>query len=341
MQQSKPRIVVVGPGAIGGATAALAAAAGHAVTLVCKDPALATKVSTEGLLLRGARGSRAVVIPAVGRIEELTGTFDIALVAVKSPDLADAARRLLPFLGKESLVVSLQNGMCMDALAEVVGTGRAVGCVVGWGSTMVAPGEIDVTSEGEFVVGMASGGSDERLPALKAVLESAFPARIVDDIFDQLYSKLIINSCITSVGALCGLTLGRMMGRRDARSIFIAVMREAVATADALGIRVPPYGGRLDYYRFLDGSGLAAGIRRHVFLILFGFAYRRLTSSSLQSLRRGRRTEIENFNGYISRRAVEKGVAAPVNDRIVALVKEIEEGKRRIAPENLRAIRPR
>jgi 2-dehydropantoate 2-reductase len=336
MQEKCARFVVIGPGAIGGATAALLARAGHQVTLVCKTKELAARVSGPGLALRGARGTDSVAMPAVAAIEELQGTYDFALVAVKAPDLADAARRLLPFLTKDSLVVSLQNGMCVDTLADMVGAERTVGCVVGWGSTMTAPGEIDVTSRGEFVIGMASGTGNDRLQVLKKAMDDVFPTRVAGDIFDQLYSKLIINSCITSVGALCGMTLGGMMARRDARFLFISIMREAIAVADALGLRVPSYGGRLDYYRFLRGKGPLAGIRRHVFLRLFGFAYRRLTSSSLQSLRRGRKTEIDNFNGYITRKGAEKGVAVPVNARVVALVKQIEEGTLEIAPANLR-----
>ena len=79
MMENEPRIVVVGPGAIGGAMAALL-----------------------------ARDSR-----------------NVTLVAVP-----DAARRLAPFLREDSLVVSMQNGICIDALSAEVGAGRAVGC--GW-----------------------------------------------------------------------------------------------------------------------------------------------------------------------------------------------------------------
>ena len=84
MMENEPRIVVVGPGAIGGAMAALL-----------------------------ARDSR-----------------NVTLVAVKAPQLPDAARRLAPFLREDSLVVSMQNGICIDALSAEVGAGRAVGC--GW-----------------------------------------------------------------------------------------------------------------------------------------------------------------------------------------------------------------
>ena len=113
--------MVVGPGAIGGATAALLGREGREITLVCKRPELAARVSEEGLRIRGARGEATVRMTAVARIEDLRGTFDFALVAVKAPQLPDAARRLQPFLRADSLVVSMQNGICVDALAEEVG----------------------------------------------------------------------------------------------------------------------------------------------------------------------------------------------------------------------------
>ncbi len=338
MHNDASRFVVVGPGAIGGATAALLAQAGNNVTLVCKDLALAVRVAREGLRIRGARGDARVHMPAVDAIEALAGEFDYALIAVKAPDLPDAARRLLPFLRPDSFVVSMQNGICTDALAAVVGTERTVGCVVGWGSTMLAPGDIDVTSTGELLIGTVGGEDDPRLQSLKKALDSVAPTLIVKDILCHLYSKLIINSCITSVGALCGLPMGRMLGRADARALFVAIMREAIQVADAIGLEVPAYGGRLDYYSFLRGSGPFAALRRSVLLRLIGFKYRRLRSSSLQSLERGRKTEIDYFNGYIACRGKERGVPTPVNTAIVARVKEIEAGTRTISTENLTGV---
>jgi 2-dehydropantoate 2-reductase len=335
MNEKTPRFVVVGPGAIGGATAALLARAGRNVVLVCKKPGLAAIVAAEGIHISGARGDLRTRLAAVTTIEELEGAFDYALIAVKAPDLQDAARRLLPFLRADSLVVSMQNGICVEALAEVVGPERAVGCVVGWGSTLVAPGEIDVTSTGELMIGTLSGASPAGMDALRGALDNVFPTEIVPDILNRLYSKLIVNSCIASIGALCGLRLGAMLARSDARALFIAVIREAVAVADAIPLRIPPYAGKLDYYRLLAGSGPIAELRRTIFLRAFGFKYRRLKSSSLQSLQRGQKTEIEYFNGYIERRGRAAGVPTPVNSRIAAMVREIEGGKRAISPANL------
>ena len=339
MNEKTPRFVVIGPGAIGGATAALLARAGRDVVLVCKRPGLAATVASEGIHVRGARGDFRTRLAAVTTIEELEGAFDYALITVKAPDLQDAARRLLPFLRADSLVVSMQNGICVEALAEVVGAERAVGCVVGWGSTLVAPGEIDITSTGELAIGTLSGASPAGTPAgmevLREALNNVFPTEIAPDILSRLYSKLLVNSGFASIGVLCGLRLGAMLARSDARALFIAVIREAVAVADAIPLRIPPYAGKLDYYRLLAGSGPLADLRRTLFLWAFGFKYRRLKSSSLQSLERGHRTEIEYLNGYIERRGRAIGVPTPVNSRIAAMVREIEGGKRAISPANI------
>lgn len=112
-----------------------------------------------------------------------------------------------------------------------------------------------------------------------------------------------------------------------------------MAVARAARIEVPPYAGRLDYEAFLTGTGPLAEARRHLVLRVMGMRYRRLRSSSLQSLERGRPTEIDSLNGYIARRARELGLAAPLNERLVAMVHEIEQGRRSITPANLEELK--
>lgn len=257
-------------------------------------------------------------------------------MATKANDCIDAARNLLPLLGPETAVVSLQNGICEDAIAEVVGRDRVVGCVVGWGATMHGPAELEITSSGEFVVGNIDGKPDDRLPLLKDMLSAVQPTRISPNIMGELYAKLIINSCINSLGAITGLELGRLLADGKVRRIFLELMREAMAVAKAAGITVEPAAaGKLDYYRFLGGDSVLSNFKRHAMIRLIGFKYRRIRSSSLQSLERGRPTEIDYLNGYVCRRARDVGVRTPRNDAVVAMVKEIEAGTRRITPDNL------
>jgi len=330
------KIAVIGAGAIGGVTAAFIKKAGWDPILVCKHADTLAQVKAPGLQVRGLKGAHTVPLRAVQTIADLPAGLDIVFHATKANDCVAVAEALLPCLKPESVVVSLQNGISEDALADVLGRERVVGCVVGWGATHTGAGQLEVTSEGEFVLGNIDHRPDDRLEIIRQMLAAVQPTRISDNIMGELYSKLMINACINSLGAITGVTLGELLAVRKIRSIFIALMQEALAVANAMGLRVEPStGGKLDYYQFLAGRGISKQIKRHLVIRIIGFKYRRIRSSSLQSLERGRPTEIDFLNGYICDRAAENGVSVPVNRAVVGMIKTIEAGKRPLSMENM------
>ena len=330
----KSRIAVIGAGAIGGITAALMAEKGYDVWLVCKHMEIADLANGRGLHVRGYCGEHTVPVHSVAAVEELKDSFDLCMIATKAYDMPECAKAMLPLLREDSLVVSMQNGICTDALASVVGKERTVGCVIGWGATMLGPGELAVTSKGEFLIGRISG-DQEALEPIRRAMNAAAPTVITPDIYAELYSKLIVNSCITSLGAICGLHLGEMLKQRRARDIFLAIIGEAMDVAHAMKLQVPPFGGKLDYEKLMHGDTPLDSLRRHVMIRLVGMKYSKLKSSSLQSLERGRPTEIDYFNGYIARKGQELHVDCPVNQRLVTMIKEIEHHAREINVKNL------
>jgi 2-dehydropantoate 2-reductase len=103
-------------------------------------------------------------------------------------------------------------------------------------------------------------------------------------------------------------------------------------------IKVEAYGGKLDYYSFTGGNSLFDHFRRHAVIRIIGFKYRRLYSSGLQSIARGRPTEIDFLNGYIAEMGRKYQIATPVNHRIIEIVKKIESGELRSDPGNIRSI---
>jgi 2-dehydropantoate 2-reductase len=336
MPDKSVNITVVGAGAIGAATAAFLTKAGWNTEIVCKHQEITDLAQSPGLHVLGVKGEHYVPVRAVKDIKDLSGPKDVVLLATKATDCLEAAKELLPVLSRNSIVVSLQNGICEDALAGVVGRDRMVGCVVGWGATMHGPAQIEVTSPGEFVIGNIDHRPDERLPLVQEMLSAVVPTRISNNIMGELYSKLVINSCINSLGVITGMNLGKLLATSKVRNIFTALMREAMAVAAAMGIKVEPAGGgKLDYYRFLSGSSFTSNLKRNLLIRIIGFKYRRIRSSSLQSLERGRRTEIDYLNGYICDRGREHGVPTAVNDAVVSMIRQIEAGTRKISLENL------
>ena len=203
------RLAVVGAGAIGGVTAAFMRLGGCDVTLVCRRESAAVKISSEGLHITGLRGDRHASVPAVGSIEGLSGEYDYILIATKAPDAPDCARRAIPFLSQNGVMLFLQNGVSLEAQLETAGD-RAACCVVTWSCTSLGEARLEITGEGGFTIGMLSGGSGGRLDALGAALEHMAPTVITDEILPAMYSKLIINSGITCGGALTGQRLGKI-----------------------------------------------------------------------------------------------------------------------------------
>jgi len=334
MSERAGKILIIGAGAIGGTLGTLLSRAGREVVFLTKSEETAAEINRAGMTVRGVRGTftarpRAECSPA-----RLAPPFDLVMVAVKTYDLEAALRPALALIAEGCPVVSLQNGICIEELEGLVGPERAVGCAVGWGATMHGSAEMELTSEGELVIGCRSPAGQSRLAAVASLLSPAFPVKISQDILADLYSKLIINSCITTLGAISGMTLGWMLRRRLYRSLFIDIIREAMAVARAAGIHPPPYAGRLDYEAFLKGDGPIDRLRRHLFIRLMGMKYRRLKSSSLQSLERGKPTEVDSFNGYIVKTARAHGLEVPLNERLVSMVHEIESKTRPITPAN-------
>jgi 2-dehydropantoate 2-reductase len=334
MKSTDLSFLVLGAGAIGGITAGIMKKKGHNVEILCRDEEYASLISDLGLQVKGACGDFKVRIPAYSSLSGIKGKKDVILHATKATDMIEAARTAFPILKENGFFISMQNGICEEKLASVAGNERVIACITGWGATVESRGVLEMTSTGDFILGYPDRKPDEFLEAVADALSSVVPARTTDNILGHQYSKLIINSCITSLGAICGLYLGDMLKRVKIRKIFIEIISESVKVADKMGINVEVFGGKLDFRKFVKGESYFSDQRRHIMVRIIGFKYRRLKSSSLQSLERGKPTEVDYFNGYIVSNGLQYGVDVPVNSAVVKMIHEIELKNREISVNN-------
>jgi 2-dehydropantoate 2-reductase len=334
MKRTGLKLLVVGAGAVGGIAAGLLKKYGADVEIVCKYEDYATLASDTGLEISGVCGRFNIRIPAYASISQVREKKDIVLLATKATDMMDAALSVDSVLKENGYLISMQNGICEDDLASVIGKNRIIGCVTGWGATMESIGRLTMTSSGDFIIGYPEKKSDDFLSDLAEVLSSVVPVRVTDNILGHKYSKLIINSCITTLGAVCGLYLGKMLMIKKVRKIFIEIIREAVDVAEKMNIKIEVFAGKLDFKKFLRGNDPVSDLRRHMILMFIGYKYRRLKSSGLQSLQRGKQTEIDFLNGYITRNGELWGVSMPVNVFIVNMIHQIEKKERKITVAN-------
>jgi 2-dehydropantoate 2-reductase len=326
------RILVMGCGAVGGTVAASLLEAGNDAVACSPNPAIADSVDARGFQLRGDGPPRSVP----GRVARdlPAGPFDVVVLATQPNDVESAARTALPELAPDGLMVCLQNGLCEQRVAAIAGEERTVGAVVAWGATMPEPGVYDRTAPGGFALGRMSGAVDERLEELGRVLECVGPTEVTRNLAGKRWSKLAINCAISSLGTLGGDRLGALLQHRHVRRLALEIMTEVVHVARRENVALEKVSGTLD----LDwialteeerrASGSTALLAKHALLYAVGLRFRRMRSSMLAAIERGRPPAVDFLNGEIVERGRRMSVPTPVNARVRSWVWDVAHGKR-------------
>lgn len=330
------RILVIGAGAIGGVISGFLARNGFDIHLVTKYENIAERISTTGIRITGIKGSFTFPIPSVAKIDEAKGLFDFVIMATKAYDLRQPLLEALEKLTPNGKIVLIQNGIVEEEVADIAGKDKVIGCVVGWGATLIEPGAMEMTSDGEFVIGELSGNPTNEVLEIQEILNRVLKTYVVNNIYDHLYSKLIINMCVTTLGAISGYNVGSMLNRRRYRHLIVSITREAIEVANAMQLKIPLYAGKLNYYNLCAPVNFLQSVWKHAVMQLFGWKYKRLKSSSLQSLERKKATEIDYINGFVVKKGAELGIATPLNAILVQYIHEIENKQRTISPENFK-----
>lgn len=328
------RIAVIGCGGIGGIIAAHLTRAGVDVLPVVGNEKIARAISTHGFRVQELEGQTWSVAPLrrpVLQLEASDGPLDLVICVTQNTTLDAALRSALPAMAPHALVVTCQNGLPEERARAVVGN-RVIGCVVGWGASMVEPGLYKRTSKGGLQLGRSSAVSPAA-DATAALLEAVCETKVVPDLAGVRWSKLAINCVTTTFGAIGGTELGKLLSHRSIRRLALEVFAEVAAVAAAANVKIQPVAGTME----IDKIAITAQERgtmfgspslayKHSLLMAVGFRYRRMRSSMLYALERGRPPEIDFLNGEIVRRGQALGVPTPVNAALVARVQAIVAG---------------
>lgn len=340
--RARAKILVVGAGGIGGITAALLTEGGHDVTAVTTNPEIHAHVAKDGYTLGGRK------IPGKISLGVPSGeTYDFVLLATQPPQVEDAARTAAPALAEDGRMVCFQNGLCEERVGRIVGEERVLGGVVAWGATMKSPGVYDRTAQGGFTVGrIGHRAPDERTAELAEILTSVGPVEITRNLLGKRWSKLAINCAISSLGTLGGERVGALLRHRFVRRLGLEVMSEAVAVARSHDVKLEKVSGTidLDWVALTDAeragkrSAASTLVAKHALLLAVGFRYRRMRSSMLSAIERGRPPAVDFLNGEVASRAKGSERSVRVNATIQKWIWEIARGERKSGMETLRAL---
>jgi 2-dehydropantoate 2-reductase len=311
--------------------AARLGACGEFPALATRDAPTAARLRASGLQVSGLGGPVAVGAPRVAPLDAYGGgeAFDLVLLATKAQDALAAAPRAAALLARGGALLAIQNGGVARLLAERVGGDRVLGGLSNLGATMLAPGAYEQRNAGHLLLGELGGGESERARRAGAWLGRGVPVRVTANVDGAIWSKLLLNCSVTTLGALAGRTMRGYVGTPAGRAAFDRAYDEALAVALASGARpermlvdpVPPgWAGRS-----VPSEAHEAWVARIL------AAYGDLKPSMLQDLERGRATEIDFQNGHVVALGRRLGVPTPVNAAIVETVHELEAGA--LAPD--------
>jgi len=306
-------ILIAGAGALGSVFGGFLRKADHQVTLLGRAWHL-DAIGEKGLRIEGIWGSHKVGnFTLATSPDNLTESYDLILVTVKSYDTEMMAGKLVPFAKNGSLTVSLQNGLGnTEILSSIIGAGNVVSGRVIFGAEITEPGLVKVTVIADDVVlgppikGAKIPEPDKINTIVGLFLEAGIPSRYDENIQGLIWAKAFYNCALNPLGALFGMNYGKLADNQNARLVMNQVVSEAFQVALSREVALPWESP--EHFLKVFYEEMVPPTRNH-------------RPSMLQDLERGRLTEIDALNGRISSWAQEACLNVPVNETITRLIK--------------------
>ncbi len=311
------KVAIIGPGAMGCLFGYFLSQSENEVWLLDYRPERASLIAHEGIRVETKEGILQTKVPVTVNPLEIEHP-DLIIICVKAYATKTAAEQALAMIGKETLVLSLQNGLGnVETMMEFLGEERVLGGTTAQGANVIGPGHIRHAGQGESVIGEPGRGTEcaERIADLFRA--SGIETRVTDDLEGLIWSKVIINVGINALTALTRLQNGKLLEYEGTGAVLEKAVLEAAEVCARMGIRLlyPDAVARVKEVARATGENI---------------------SSMLQDVRARRRTEIDEINGAVMNAAKRMGLSAPVNEVLWRVVKALEQSYADQVPDNER-----
>lgn len=294
------RICVFGAGSLGSALGGVLAAA-HEVHLVGREAHMSA-IRSAGLVLSGTVQSRPHVHPHTS-IEDAPPA-DLLIVTTKAYDTQSAVDSCREWAGPSTKVLTLQNGLRNLDLIRAWKGDEAFGGTTSMGAALTSPGRIEVSGLGRTVIGGDKDPSGARTIA-DALAGCGLPVEVRPNVTGEIWAKGVVNACINPVTAILRVPNGTLLESESVTKVMAGVCRECEAISAAHDVVLP----------YEDMFSMVVSVARDT---------ARNRSSMLRDVELGRRTEIREINGAFLAYADAKGLHAPLNKALVAMVEALE-----------------
>jgi 2-dehydropantoate 2-reductase len=329
------QLTIIGAGAIGGTVGAFLSRAGHDVTVADVVPEHVEAINREGLRISGVRGDHRYPLRAI-HVDDLEESLEKVILAVKGHFTESVVSSLIaPRLAETGYVVSFQNGLNEDLIANIIGKERTIGAFVHFGADYLEPGHIQLGQEQDIFLGELDGSATPRIEELQSAMSAVMPTVVTDNIYGYLWGKLVYGSMAFAVSTV-DAPVPEILSTPHGTAVALAACRETAEVGGALGHDLKPI-GRFDPKMFTPEQNVFQSGTETL------EAFRREMAASIKQHMgiwrdlkvRQRKTEVDVQCGEVVRYAESLGIDVPVNQAIVQMIHEIEAGARGMGWENL------
>lgn len=272
--------------------------------------------------------------------EEMSGVYDIVFLLTKQLQNAAVVTFLKDFLADDGVIVTLQNGLPEQGIADIVGAERVLGCTVAWGATMLSPGVCELTSSPDsltFSLGWISEQPNRHWEEVKAMLELMGPVTVETNFIGTRWSKLLINSAFSGISTVLGCTFGEAAAGWASRKAVLSLIKECIDVCRVAGIKIEPVQGK-DAVKLLDYNNPVKKLLSLLILPVAIKKHARLKASMLQDIEHGKKTEVDAINGAIAAFGRKIGFPTPMNEKVTEVIHRIERDELRPSQDNLKLL---
>ena len=333
------RTAIYGAGSLGTILGAYINKAGVEIELINRNKAHVQALQEHGAQVTGTVNFTQKVTAYTP--DQMSGKYDIIFLMTKQQHNGEVVTMLKDYLSEDGVLVTFQNGLPEMQIAGILGEEHVLGCTVAWGATMQTPGVCELTSEPDalsFSLGSISSNRSKHFDKVKELLELMGTVDVEENFIGTRWSKLLINAAFSGMSAVLGCTFGEAAGPRNSRKIVQALIKECIDVCQVGGITIEPVQGK-DIVKLLNYTN---SFKKALSFMIIPIAIRKhakLKASMLQDIEKGKLTEVDAINGAVSAYGKMVHCPTPMNDTVVEIIHNIEQGKLKPSFDNLKYFR--
>ncbi len=333
--ERKLKIGVVGSGSVGRIISLFLTDAGYDVEMTTKlneDLVIDNMINVE---ICGAFGEKNVLVPYV-LSNKFTSPKDIIFVMTKSFKIKDALSDTMQYLKEDGIVVGIQNVLNLEEFFSVIPSSKYISLVVDWNAFRYVDRKLVIVNHaGDNHIGVLNPKAKMFVPIVKKLMDNVTNTIVEEDMLDFIWSKFILTSLTSSLGALTGYNLAHILKTKEGKRLYINLIKEEIIVAEAmLRHRVSGFNFGFDYYKFVEDSISGVLYRSSMFRRLINQNHNTV-SSVLRNLENNRPTELDCLIKRVTEIAKANNIVVPYCTQLATILDEIARGEKSIIMENI------